>query len=275
MPSITIVRRIAVFLLAILLSHYSHSQELVLDLKSKKGDFYIDYGWNVSAYTSSDIRFQGIDYDFILKDVTATDRPSKYRANLYFNPKTFSVPQYNFRIGYFITDHLSVSIGVDHMKYVMTNGQSVQITGSTHFLDSPIVNQYDNEAIVLSEEFLQFEHTDGLNYISTDIRYSTELLEWKFISLHSDIGVGTGFLLPKTNAKILGRERHDDFNIAGYGLNSLIAFDIRFFQKFYIKSEVKGGFIHMPNIRTTSDSIDKASQAFGFAEWTFMFGVQF
>lgn len=275
MPSIKSLHKIITILLLLLLAKNSYSQEIKLESKSNKGDFYIDYGWNVSAYTNSDIRFEGADYDFILKDVSATDRPSKYRANLYFNPKTFSVPQYNFRIGYFITDHLSVSLGVDHMKYVVGNGQSVKITGSTHFLDSPIINQYDNEAIVITEDFVQFEHTDGLNYIGSDLRYSQDLIEWKFISLHGGLGLGTGFLLPKTNAQILGRERHDEFNVAGYGINSLVALDIRFFQKVYLKTEVKGGFIHMPDIRTTNDPIDKASQAFGFAEWTFMFGVQF
>lgn len=275
MPLHNLIRTIATFLILAAFFNHATSQDIILESKSKKGDFYIDYGWNVSAYTGSDIHFKGADYDFILKDVSATDRPSKYRANLYFNPKTFSVPQYNFRIGYFISDHLSISLGVDHMKYVVTNGQSVQITGSTHFLNSPSINQYDNEPITLSEDFIQFEHTDGLNYISSDVRYSQELLEWKFISLHGAFGLGTGFLLPKTNAKILGRARHDDFNVAGYGLNSLLAFDIRFFQMIYLKTEIKGGFIHMPNIRTTSESIDQADQAFGFAEWTFMFGIQF
>ncbi|HCV49866.1 MAG TPA: hypothetical protein DGP89_00855, partial [Saprospirales bacterium] len=84
-----------------------------------------------------------------------------------------------------------------------------------------------------------------------------------------------GFLLPKTNAQILGRARHDDFNIAGIGLNALVAIDIKFFDLIFLKTEVKGGHINMPNIRTTAESIDKASQSFWFSELTFVFGAKF
>lgn len=259
----------------IAITNYGYGQTHTDPSKSKKGNISIDYGWNVSAYTNSDIRFQGVDYDFVLQDVVAKDRPSTYRTNLYFNPQTFTIPQYNFRIGYFVTDHISVSIGVDHMKYVVTNDQSVNITGSTHFLNSPVINEYKDEQIIITEDFVQFEHTDGLNYIGSDVRYSLQLAEIGFLSIHGDLGLGTGILVPKTNAQILGRERHDDFHLSGYGLNSLAALDIRFYQKVYIKTELKGGFIHMPDIRTTANTTDKASQSFGFAEWTFMFGVQF
>jgi hypothetical protein len=31
-----------------------------------------------------------------------------------------TIPQTNFRMGYFISDHYSLAIGVDHMKYVLT-----------------------------------------------------------------------------------------------------------------------------------------------------------
>jgi hypothetical protein len=39
-----------------------------------------------------------------------------------------TIPQTNFRIGYFINDHYSIALGVDHMKYVAQN-QVANITG--------------------------------------------------------------------------------------------------------------------------------------------------
>jgi hypothetical protein len=36
-----------------------------------------------------------------------------------------TIPQTNFRMGYFISDHYSLA-GVDHMKYVLTQNQTVE-----------------------------------------------------------------------------------------------------------------------------------------------------
>ena len=252
-----------------------YSQEIIDKPKGSKGDFYVYYGWNTGAFSNSDISFSGDGYDFTLFDVEAVDRPSHYRYNLYFNPKTFTVPQYNFRIGYFIKDRISVSLGVDHMKYVVTNGQSVNITGSTKDLNSTETFNYGNEPIIIDEDFLQFEHTDGLNYINTDIRISHKIFSIGHLSIEGDIGGGLGFLLPKTNSKILGRERHDDFHVAGFGLNALGAIDIKFFDTFFIKTELKGGYMNMPDIRTTNDPIDRASQSFWFSQLALVFGAQF
>ena len=252
-----------------------YSQEIIEKPKGNKGDFYVYYGWNGSLYSDSDISFSGEGYDFTLFDVSALDRQSKFRYSLYFNPKTLTVPQYNFRIGYFITNKINVSIGVDHMKYVVTNGQSVNITGRTKDLNSTETFNYGNEPIIIEKDFLQFEHTDGLNYINTEIRLTHDLFTLGKLSFVGDIGGGIGFLLPRTNTQILGRERHDDFHLAGFGLNIISAIDIKFYNRFFIKTEVKGGYINMPDIRTTSNPIDKASQSFWFSQLALVFGVQF
>jgi hypothetical protein len=47
----------------------------------------------------------------------------------YINGK-MTIPQTNFRIGYFINDHYSIALGVDHMKYVMAQNQVANITGN-------------------------------------------------------------------------------------------------------------------------------------------------
>lgn len=41
-----------------------------------------------------------------------------------------TISQTNFRLGYFISDDYNISIGVDHMIYVMVQSQSVRITGN-------------------------------------------------------------------------------------------------------------------------------------------------
>ncbi len=66
----------------------------------QKGKFYINWGYNRSWFNESDIHFTGQGHDFILYDVVANDRPSELSTD-YINPAKWSIPQLNFRFGYF------------------------------------------------------------------------------------------------------------------------------------------------------------------------------
>ena len=68
-----------------------------------KGKMYIFWGGNRESYSSSDIHFKGDDYDFTLYDVEAVDRPVGWHIN-YINPTMMTIPQTNFRLGYFIVE---------------------------------------------------------------------------------------------------------------------------------------------------------------------------
>ena len=65
----------------------------------RKGELYIHWGYNRSAYTKSDIRLTGDGYNFELKDVKASDRQSPLDLEVYLGPTSFTIPQYNFSIG--------------------------------------------------------------------------------------------------------------------------------------------------------------------------------
>ena len=51
--------------------------------ESNKGKMYIYWGYNRAAYSTSDIKFKGRDFDFELTDVKAKDRQTKFNWNLY------------------------------------------------------------------------------------------------------------------------------------------------------------------------------------------------
>ncbi len=85
-------------------------------------------------------------------------------------------------------------------------------------------------------------------------------------------GVGAGILYPKINVMLMGKERHDNFNIAGYGMSVKVGVNITFFKHYFIQGELKGGYINMPNIKTTFDNSDSASQHFMFFERVIAFG---
>ena len=135
--------------------------------RKKKGNFFFFWGWNKEVYTNSDIHFSGNNYDFTLHNVVATDKQSKFDPNIYFGITNITIPQYNYRIGYYINDHYSISAGFDHMKYVMVNDQSSNIDGSIH-VGSQYDGDYHNQDFTIAQNFLRFEHTDGLNYLNAE-----------------------------------------------------------------------------------------------------------
>ena len=113
-------------------SQYTFSQETVENPEKytahNKGKFYIFWGGNRESFSKSDITFSGNGYNFTLNDVTAHDKPKGWHVD-YVNPARMTIPQTNLRIGYFINDHYNISIGVDHMKYVMYQDKVVNYNG--------------------------------------------------------------------------------------------------------------------------------------------------
>lgn len=236
-----------------------------------KGKFFFFWGGNRGWYSNSDITFTGNGYDFTIKDVEAVDRPKGWHID-YINPLRMTIPQTNFHIGYYISDHYTVSVGVDHMKYVMKNGQTVKMNGYINGSGTSHDGVYNNVDKLLSEDFLTFEHTDGLNYVVVegaridDISrlfgiHNTDILQ---VSLTE--GLGFGALYPKSNTKLLNKERYDEFHIAGVGVNAKAGLHLTFLKYFRVVGELKGGYINMYDVRTTYDIADKAKHDFFFFE---------
>ena len=239
-----------------------------------KGKFFVSWGGNRESYSKSDVTFKGKDYNFTVDNMTAHDKPKGWHLD-YINPVKMTIPQTNFRLGYFINDHYSVAIGVDHMKYVMTQNQTANVTGT---INLPIADAgnlkngiYNNTPVNFTDEtFLTYEHTDGLNYINTEVSRHDDISHWfglpniDKVQINLTEGVGIGVLYPKTNTMLLGKTRHDDFHIPGFGTSVKAGLNITFFKHFYIQGELKGGYINMQNIRTTQSNDDSAAQDFLF-----------
>ena len=238
-----------------------------------KGKFFISWGGNRESYTKSDVRYWGENYDFTVQNMHAHDKAKGYHVD-YLNPARMTIPQTNFRLGYFINDHYSVSIGWDHMKYVMTQNQVANVSGTINLPEfsagSAFNGIYHNSPVAMTANFLKYEHTDGLNYVNTEFSRTDDLSGLlklpntdKF-QINITEGIGAGVLYPKTNTTLLGKERHDDFHVSGYGMSVKAGLNFTFFKYFYLQGELKYGYINMNDIRTTQSSADRASQDFFF-----------
>nr|WP_233167132.1 hypothetical protein [Pedobacter sp. ASV2] len=251
---------------------------------SRKGDFFFHWGYNHSWYDKSDIRFTGPNYDFTLKDVVAHDRQSKLDWN-YLNPALISVPQYNIRVGYFIKDNYSVSIGWDHMKYVMDIPQTVAITGYIgpnisveNVPTGALAGTYNGEKINVTDKMLTYEHTDGFNYANIEVARYDDI--WVApsgnTSLTLETGVGFGMIVPRSDVRLFQLGRNNHWNVAGYGVSVEAGLKFYPWKHVYFQNTTKLGTTNLKTVHTTGyDEYDKASQKINYIENFFAIGVQF
>jgi len=245
-----------------------------------KGKFFAYWGWNWASYSGSDIRFKGNNYDFTLRNVQARDTPSKFSFSKYFGITNLTKPQTNARIGYFFKENYTISIGVDHMKYVVNNDQFVNIDGEITLANNQYSGVYTGQEIQLTEDFLRLEHTDGLNYVNVQLYRFDDVSKWfglysESFQINLTEGFGAGILYPKTDTTLLGQERHDDYHISGFGLSAGMGLNITFLKHFFIQADLKGGYINMPNVKISTNASDSASQDFFFLQNNILIGGKF
>lgn len=250
-----------------------------------KGKFFAAFGGNRDDYSKSDIHFKGNDFNFTISDAAADDKPKGWHID-YINPTRITIPQTNMKFGYFINDHYAIALNIDHMKYVFNQNQTANVTGTINLPasdpDSAYNGTYNNTPINFTDgTFLKFEHTNGLNYVHPEISRFDDISKLfkirntdKF-QVNITEGFGAGFLYPKTDATVLGKQEHDEFHIAGYGLSAKAGLNFTFFKYFFIQTELKGGYINLPDIQITYDNSEKASQHFLFFETIIYAGAIF
>lgn len=229
----------------------------------------INWGYNRSYFTKSNIFFLGNDFEFNLKKVIANDRPTKEFLT-YIHPLKFTIPQYNFSLN-IEKEKIQLSLGIDHMKYVVKKYQTVTCNGYINNNNIKYDGNYNDNDIIINDDFLQLEHSDGLNYIFLSLDKKKEMN--KFIDLL--YGFGIGAITPVTRAKFLQYKKYDKLNLAGYGVNLKNAFKMNLTKKLFILLETKLGFINMPNIKISSEIRNKVKQKFFFISPNIKLGKSF
>lgn len=190
--------------------------------KKQKGTFYVSWGYNRAWYGRTDIHFRNLSntyneqtnrydyYDFTLHNVKASDRPDQ--DNLLSTPIT--IPQYNYRVGYFFNDKydLGIEISFDHTKYIVDDNQTVRMSGQVN-------NERVDENVVLDpKNFLHFEHSDGANFLMLNLVKRQQLLSTRDqrFGLNAIAKVGAGVVIPKTMVRLYGQELDNRFHVAGW-----------------------------------------------------------
>jgi hypothetical protein len=130
---------------------------------------------------------------------------------------------------------------------------------------------------LLTEQFLTYEHTDGLNIVSLEFekQYPVDLFGPKTPSRLFALA-GLGVVVPKSNVTLgfAGRVRNDEFHFAGYSAGLGGGLEVDVFKDFFFRTAYKIGYVNLPDVRTSSKD-DKASQSFTYSEWLIAAGWRF
>ena len=238
---------------------------------------YIQWGYNTEWYTKSNINFRLANgSNFTLHNAKAHDAPDLDAISK--KPIEISIPQYNYRIGFYLNKEKSkaVELNFDHAKYIVTDGQTVHVTGN---IDG---KQVDGDSVLDGNRFLHFEHTDGANWLHINYVQQQTLAKTKDAKRNLLTWVwklGAGINIPRSDFTWRGNELNNDFHISGYNISAESGLRFYVFKKFFIEGTAKTGFVQYINAlaNTETDKGNRARHNFGYVELigTFGFDINF
>src|SRR5690554_1202400 len=255
------------FLLSFSLFGQTANTEIKQEKKFAITGMYLQWGYNVAWYTRSNIHFKMNNGDhFTLHQARGSQRTS-FDA-IYKHPLDISIPQYNWRIGFYINKAKTraIEINFDHTKYVVEDGQKLRVSG---VLDGKEIDEYK---VVTPENLLHFEHTDGANFLHINyveqhsLRYSPlkqrNILTylWK---------VGAGINIPRTDFEFRGDRLNNRFHIAGFNVSAEAGIRVYPTRTFFLELTGKSGYVNYLNALTDTENTkgNRANHHFGYVEF--------
>lgn len=237
--------------------------------KEKKPWFYgmyLQWGYNTETYSKSNIHFKlSNGSNFTLYSVRAHDSPDMDAISK--KPLEISIPQYNYRIGFYLNKQKtkSIEINFDHMKYIVTDFQYVHVSGT---IDG---KPADGDSILNPATFLHLEHTDGanllhINYVQHQVLLSSKTTGRKLLT--AVYKAGAGINIPRTDFTWKGERLNNDFHIAGYNISAEGGLRYYPLKKLFIEATGKTGFVQYLNALANTEKMtgNRVSHNFLYGE---------
>jgi hypothetical protein len=243
-----------------------------------KGTAFFYWGYNRSAYTRSTIHFSGNGYDFSLKGVKAVDRPST-NIGEYLDPTKFTVPQFNFRVGYNIANYWNLSLGYDHLKYVMVHGQTYFLSGKINGgIDQNWSGSFFETPVTTNENDFHYENTNGMNFIRVGISNVRNIIRNSRdnFTLSYLLGASAGVILSINDFTFGGRKDMETMSLSGVGISGNAGLRFEFMKHFFVQTNISSGFLKQNNVRTRPNEYNAiARQNIGYIEANLVLGALF
>lgn len=223
---------------------------------------YLQWGYNTEWYTRSNIHFNsvvnGVPHNFTIYKARAHDRSDM--DGLVKQPLQVSIPQYNYRIGFYLNKkhNKAIEINFDHTKYIVYNNQVVRAKGY-------IGNDHFDKDTSFTKDQVHFEHTNGANFYHINYVRQYELKRnakrpvftalWK---------AGAGVLIPKTDVTLSGKRVDNRFHVAGYCFGAEGGARWYISRKLFLEGTAKAGFANYVNSLAAGNG--RVKHNFGYFE---------
>ncbi len=269
--------KVIFFFLAIMVVTPVFGQKKKSKYSYAQGSLFAYWGYNRAFYTKSTIQFEGSGFDFEAKGLKAQDSPGTFNAD-YFNPLKVTTQQYNARLGYYVRNYWAISVGIDHLKYVMNDGNSTSITGNVGNDNLPGSFPSGNVVdtlIITDRNTFHYANSVGLNNIRIEITRSDPL--WvspkEHIRAITHVGLGIGGLVSYNNFRFGGIDDPRVVSLSGYAVSAHFGARMEFFKHLFLQANMSGGLMHQARVRTRiNDPGAFARHAYGFAQLDLVFG---
>lgn len=238
--------------------------------KERKGEFYFSWGYNKEWYTNSDVSINqpSLGNNFIFKNTKLEDHPGWDEALL---TKAISIPQYNYRIGYFIDKDkdLAFEINFDHTKALFLDNQTVHMVGTYNgrSIDSSFVFSKTGTGTSRNYYYLN----NGANFLLFNIvkRKKFTKISNKYFAFDGLAKVGIGPLIPHVENSLFGVKNDQKFQFGGWNTGAEYAIRSTFKKSLYLEFAGKLDYAYYYNLEVNQGT---AKQAFGTLEFILNLG---
>ncbi len=221
--------------------------------RGNKGRIYLAYGLNRTSYDLSTLKMKGDGYDFALTHFDANDGFTEY-----------DFAKFNGKIGFFITEHLSLSLGYDNFKYKQIDKRLVKIGGTIEDSSQFGATYYENQDVIrTSDDFITYAYT-SMTYINLNLEVNDDFwvskngkFAWSYY-----FGLGGGILMSESETSLFGGEVvTNDNGMNGFGGNA--SFGTRFhLGPVFLEVGGKAGYMRTKEVKMPRN---------GMADHTFLF----
>lgn len=224
------------------------------------GSLYFSWGYNEEWYTRSTVHVQqdmlGNDYD--LMHVHAHNHRG-WDEGLFH--EQLSIPQYNYRLGYYFNkkQDLGIEINFDHTKYIITDGQEIQLKGK-------LGNTSVDKSILFSQAngFYYFLN-NGANFLLFNVVKRVGLYHTKNNNLRVDLTgkAGIGPVIPHVQNSFFGEPNQQHFQLGGWNTGLETALRVSIMRYAYVEFSQKIDYARYSGLKIYDGT---AKQNFGCYE---------
>ncbi|MFT4062175.1 MAG: hypothetical protein QM642_07445 [Edaphocola sp.] len=231
------------------------------------GNLYFSWGYNKEWYTRSTVHVSqpSLNSEYQLRNVRAHDRPG-WDDDFFHTALT--VPQYNYRLGYFFNQKqdFGIEINFDHTKYVIADGQTARIAGTVNGETT------DKQITYSGEQGFYYYLNNGANFLLFNLVKRCNLYQSPGRMLRIDLlaKAGIGPVIPHVENSFFYQKNDPGFQFGGWNTGVETALRVSVLKYVYLDFAQKADYARYSNLHIYEGT---ARQSFGTYELILSLGV--